>query len=130
MPNELKIIKNGIVEVVQSNEIAELRKNNSVPYPFGEIAKSQGESPLKMKIEFTDGNIVGFRGDLKTAFVSIMAVNLSKLLRYYTVLKVVKKAIIYDNRDNLVINKVILHIEDGKVKENLLPLYIPNYQLK
>lgn len=129
MLNELEIIENGEVVVVESSKIADFRQSNSIPYPFGQIAKSQGQSPLKMKVEFTDGNIVGFRGDLNTAFVSIMAVNLSKLLRHYAKLKKVKKATIYDNRLH-VFNKIVLLFENNEVKENRLPLYIPNYKLK
>lgn len=129
MTNELKIIEAGVVKDFKTDKLADFRKKNSIEYPFGESAKSQGESPLKMKIEFIDGNVVGFRGDLKTPYVSVMAVNLSKLLRNYANKKLIKKATIYDNRDS-VINKVILLYEDGKIINNLLPLYIPNYVLK
>lgn len=129
MLNEIKIIENGEVVMFESDKIAEFRHSNTLPHPFGPEAKTQGQSPITLRVYFTDGNTCKFRGDLKTAYVSIMVVNLSELLKHYIKLKKVAKAIIYDNRPEA-FSKNVLNYKESKIVDNLLPLYIHNYKLK
>ena len=129
MTNEIEIIENGEVVKIISDKIDAFRESNTVAYPFGEIAKTQGQSPLTMRVDFIDDNSCKFRGDRKTPYPSIMIVNLSELLKHYMKLKKVTKAIIYDNRQR-VFNKIVLLIDEGKIIDNRLPLYITNYKLK
>ena len=129
MPNELKIIENGELAMLSCPKIADFRQSNSLPHPFGQEAKTPGQSPITLRVNFTDGNTCKFRGDLKTPYVSIMVVNLSELLKHYIKLKKVVKAVIYDNRPEAISKKVLLW-EENKVKDNYLPLYIHDYKLK
>jgi hypothetical protein len=129
MANEIKIVENGEVVVFSSPKIETFRQSNALPHPFGVQAKTQGQSPVTLRVNFVDGNTCKFRGDLKTAYVSIMVVNLSELLKFYINQKKVLSAIIYDNRPEA-FSKIILEWKENKIKDNLLPLYIHNYRLK
>lgn len=128
MANKIKIVENGITLERELHKLDEFLKTNTVKHLFGESAKRQGESPLKMQVDFTDGNSVGFRGDRFTGYVAIMASNLLKQLINYSKNKVLRSAIIYDNRD-FKYSKIVFHYEEGKVKKNYLPLYIPTYKI-
>jgi hypothetical protein len=62
MANEIKIVENGEVVVFSSPKIETFRQSNALPHPFGVQAKTQGQSPVTLRVNFVDGNTCKFRG--------------------------------------------------------------------
>lgn len=129
MLHEIPVIEAGRLILFSSPDMADFKVSNCLAHAFGPEAKTQGQSPITLRVNFIDGNSVKFRGDLKTPYVNIMVFNLSELLKYYMKLNKVDNATMYDNRPQA-FNTVILEYKEKEIKQNFLPLYINNYKLK
>jgi hypothetical protein len=129
MSEEIEVIESRTPVIFKSDKIEEFRKRAFHLHPCGKEAIPQGESPIAMRVWFTDERTVKFRGDRNSGYVNIMISNLRRLIFKYMSEKKLAKVIMYDNRPE-VFSKVILLIENGQVIENKFPLYSNEFKIK
>lgn len=140
MQHVVYVIEAGNVVHVDMRKVERFRNVNvEQVHMFGPKAIPTGQSPITLRVNFTNGGTVKFRGDRKTGYVNIMVENLRSLLKRYIGHKKVLSATMYDNRTEVFTDCfgyssssgiIILKYENGKVVENMLPIYNDKFNLK
>jgi len=99
---------------------------------FGTRAQAAGEAPIKAIVVFADGNPQGLRGDRYNAVVIDMVRGLHRMIQRYHKENNLLKAEIFDNRGYLPDGqrKILCWEVNRGTTINLLPLYLPEVQIK